>query len=437
MLRVMIVSPDPAVRAELRACFPPDDPRVTLAAETAQGALALIMVRDLMPDLVIADADSYLGGVNSFCREIYMDFPWIRVLRVTSHDIVYDPVPWGDVTLLRPVRAEDLRDAVEREIRRARALTAELRAGLLDDVPEKPGAPEKAPLYTLDLFASAPVRARMARLMRRNGNRFAPGITETDSYVRCAVTGADAEEDAYRSAYALVRAAQRLFGEKPRVRVNGCEDPFTVAGPGDRLIPAYAPPLEPTILTELLPSAFDPCEILGFAERFSSGSAEDASYACRRLIGEITGRMPDEEKWAPRGDRDAILDQLAEAIALRRKSAPGYETHVLSLSRAALCRSIPSHSLDPTRFLAANGISESRMRLIFQMNLGVTATEYLMRLRCDLAARMYARTNRRASAIARETGRDDTAHMLDRYRRLRGEDLKALRAKKKTDDKNA
>ena len=137
MMKVFLVDDEIAIRENLRNSFPWEQNGFQLVGEAPDGEMALPMIRDLNPDILLTDIRMPFMDGMALCAEVRRMMPWISVVILSGYDdfsYAQKAIPLGvREYLLKPITAEELLGALKRvaaqveEERRARESVASLR----------------------------------------------------------------------------------------------------------------------------------------------------------------------------------------------------------------------------------------------------------------------------------------------------------------------
>ena len=264
-MKVFLADDEIVVREGIRESFPWDETPYTLVGEAPDGEMALPIIRDTNPDIVITDIRMpFMDGIE-LCRIIRAQMPWIGIIVLSGYDefeYARQCIRLGvREYLVKPINAENLREALDKvseqlnEERKTIEHAASLRARLGSDeqlVKEKliaslyseeaaaedshsvlkhlhsMGCNVIAPFYAVVDAAFDPVG---------KGQEVAFNLSESSGGVMHASssrTGAallvlgdnagDAEERAYAFATSLVRELERIGCDKIRVGIGDIVD---------------------------------------------------------------------------------------------------------------------------------------------------------------------------------------------------------------------
>ena len=118
LLKVFIVDDEIATREGIRSSFPWDDENFTLVGEAPDGEIALPMIADEKPDVVVTDIRMPFMDGLALSRAIRRSMPWIHIVILSGYsdfDYAKQAISLGvDEYLLKPVTVEELRAVLER-----------------------------------------------------------------------------------------------------------------------------------------------------------------------------------------------------------------------------------------------------------------------------------------------------------------------------------
>ena len=391
-MKVFLADDEVVVREGIRESFPWDETEYTLVGEAPDGEMALPMIRDTNPDIVITDIRMpFMDGIER-CRILRAQMPWIAIIVLSGYDefeYARQCIQLGvREYLVKPINSENLREALDKvsrqlaDERKTLEHAASLRARIGNDeqlVKEKllaslyseeaaaedshsvlkhlqsMGCNVIAPFYAVVDAAFNPVS---------NGQQIALDLAESSGGIihasstrtGCALltlgdTAADAEERAYAFASSLVRELERAGSSEIRVGIGEIVD--------------------------------TPEDIL-------------KSFKAARHIRHILVERA--------GEKNMILGTREMGEVSDDANTPGV------ISEAKLYMS--EHFTDPNLMLQdvakAVNMSNSRFSTVFSQQTGQTFTEYLIYLRLNKAKEMLRTTGIKSSQIARESGYNDS-----------------------------
>lgn len=391
-MRVFLVDDEIVVREGIRESFPWDESPYTLVGEAPDGEMALPMIRDTNPDIVITDIKMpFMDGIE-LCNILRSQRPWINIIVLSG----YDEFEYARKCLqlgvreylLKPINAEDLLKALDkvsdtiREERKKREHTESLRARMETGnqfVKEKligslyseesmeedaanalaqlraMGSPINAPYYVVIDAAFEPVnqgQAVAAELAQSSGGTVhaSPSRTGTRLLVLGDNSG-DAEERVYATATSLVQELERA----------GCSGIKT-----------------------------------GIGEIVDRPSDIFKSFKTARHIRHLLAEKED--------DKSLILGtrEMGDSVGDKKTSA------VINEAKLYMNEHFSDSSLMLQDVAKAVGMSNSRFSTVFSQQNGQTFTEYLIFLRLNKAKEMLRTTDLRSSQIALEVGYNDS-----------------------------
>ena len=136
-MKVFLVDDEIAIRENLRNSFPWEENGFQLLGEAPDGEMALPMIRDLNPDILLTDIRMPFMDGMELCAEVKRMMPWVGVVILSGYDdfsYAQKAIPLGvREYLLKPITAQELLSALKRvagqiaEERRARESMASLR----------------------------------------------------------------------------------------------------------------------------------------------------------------------------------------------------------------------------------------------------------------------------------------------------------------------
>ena len=139
-MKVFLVDDEIVVREGIRESFPWDETPYVLVGEAPDGEMALPMIRDTNPDIVITDIRMpFMDGIE-LCRIMHAQMPWIGIIVLSGYD-----------------EFEYARQCIQSGVREY--MLKPVNAGALKEVLDKVSAQLKAERNTLEHAAS--LRARM------------------------------------------------------------------------------------------------------------------------------------------------------------------------------------------------------------------------------------------------------------------------------------
>lgn len=118
MLKVFVVDDEIVIREGIRNGFPWEESRYQLAGEAPDGEIALSMLQDIKPDVLITDIKMPFMDGLTLCRKIMHTMPWIHIVILSGYDdfsYAKEAISLGvKEYLLKPVSASELGQVLER-----------------------------------------------------------------------------------------------------------------------------------------------------------------------------------------------------------------------------------------------------------------------------------------------------------------------------------
>ena len=118
LLKVFLVDDEIATREGIRSSFPWDEENFTLVGEAPDGEIALPMIADEKPDVVVTDIRMPFMDGLALSRAIRRSMPWIHIVILSGYsDFGYakQAISLGvEEYLLKPVTVDELREVLER-----------------------------------------------------------------------------------------------------------------------------------------------------------------------------------------------------------------------------------------------------------------------------------------------------------------------------------
>ncbi|MCL2670664.1 MAG: response regulator [Clostridiales bacterium] len=117
MYKVFVVDDEVVVRESIRTQIAWEDTRFTLSGEASDGEMALSLIKDIQPDILLTDIRMpFMDGLQ-LAKIVKQTMPWIRVIILSGHDeFFYAQKAIGigvQAYLLKPISVSELLDALE------------------------------------------------------------------------------------------------------------------------------------------------------------------------------------------------------------------------------------------------------------------------------------------------------------------------------------
>ena len=380
------------VREGIRESFPWDETPYTLVGEAPDGEMALPIIRDTNPDIVITDIRMpFMDGIE-LCRILRAQMPWIGIIVLSGYDefeYARQCIRLGvREYLVKPINAENLREALDKvseqlkEERKTIEHAASLRARLGSDeqlVKEK----LIASLYSEEA-AAEDSHSVLKHLHSMGCNVIAPFYAVVDAAFDPVGKGQEAAFNLSESSGGVMHASSSRTGAALLVLGDNA---------GDAEERAYA--FATSLVREL--------ERIGCGKiRVGIGDIVDApedilkSFKTARHIRHILVERTDEKPMIL-GTRE--MGEVSDD--------PG-TSKVISDAKLYMSE----HFTDPNLMLQdvakSVNMSNSRFSTVFSQQNGQTFTEYLISLRLGKAKEMLRTTGVKSTHIARECGYNDS-----------------------------
>ncbi len=387
MVKVFLVDDEIVIREGIRASFPWEDTDYVLVGEAPDGEMALPMIRDTQPDILITDIRMpFMDGI-ALCSAVRSQMPWIGIIMLSGYDefeYARKGIQLGvREYMLKPVTSSELKQALDRvseAMREEKRNRAAHRAGS-----DQRFLQEKllSSLYSEDQ-REGDARAVVEQLRGMGINLAAPRYAVIDAAFE-PISSGHAE---------LVELAE---GSGGIVHVSPCRtgSRVLVLGDNDQDTEERAYAFGASVATEL--------ERIGCGGiRISIGEIVEGPeniYRSLQSARHIRHVLTDQAESSPRivGVREfseGSGERAAAVMAARAKMylAEHYQNGNLMLQDVA----------------AAVGMSNSRFSTVFAQECGKTFTEYLTGLRLEKARELLRTTDKRSSQIAFEAGYNDS-----------------------------
>ena len=117
-MKVFLVDDEIVIREGIRESFPWEDTPYDLVGEAPDGEMALPMIRDTNPDIVITDIKMpFMDGLE-LCRVLKTQMPWIGIIVLSGYDefeYARQCIQLGvREYLLKPISSADLKEALDK-----------------------------------------------------------------------------------------------------------------------------------------------------------------------------------------------------------------------------------------------------------------------------------------------------------------------------------
>ena len=391
-MKVFLADDEIVVREGIRESFPWDETPYTLVGEAPDGEMALPMIRDTNPDIVITDIKMpFMDGIE-LCRILRAQMPWIGIIVLSGYDefeYARQCIQLGvREYLVKPINSENLREVLDKvskqlsDERKAIEHAASLRSRIGSDE-QLVKAKLIASLYSEEA-AAEDSHSVLKHLHSMGCNVIAPFYAVVDAAYNPVSEGQAIAFDLSEGSGGVMHATSSRTGSVLLVMGDTAED-------AEERAYAFAA----SLVREL--------------ERVGSSDI-------RVGIGEIVDNPEDILKSfkSARHIRHILVDRAEEKATILGTREMGDVSEDAGtpevISEAKLYMS--QHFTDPNLMLQdvakAVGMSNSRFSTVFSQQTGQTFTEYLIYLRLNKAKEMLKTTTIKSSHIARESGYNDS-----------------------------
>lgn len=483
MHRVFLAHGDGAAREKIRTGLNWDSSGFVLVGEASDGELALPMIYDLHPDILIADLRMpFMDGLE-FAQEVRGHFPWVQVillsnsadaglcrehLKTTVDEHLFKPaVPHeledalrrsaGRIAQLHNSIADRIRNTKLPQVRRrgVKEIGGWIDSGIIPPDAHRPHMKRFNRLVCL-MQMEDDIREIAFGLLCLMEKEIPDGIFAFElGGTPCMLLSGDdelsLEDRVYRAAHIICRAVEYFTGRRLRVLIGeAAEDLVGLRAswldlariaeetPASRQI--YAASDERFYRGRALSSVSAMAERLtcmGHNEvetSLNNYSRKDAMLpgmfenAVRLMLAEAGA--PDGSAVSGNGDFDSLARMLHAAIDRRNALVPDMEQ--LPLNRARRYASIYFQMPGVLRYNAAKleGLSVNRFSVIFHQEMGMNFTDYIFTMRIN-AAKWLLATRMRISRVAETVGFSELSYFESLFRRMTGMDPREYRRKLK------
>ena len=404
MSKVFLVDDEIVIREGIRNSFPWKETEYQLVGEAPDGEIALPMIRDTKPDILITDIRMpFMDGLE-LCRAVRRQMPWIGIIILSGYDefeYARQAIQLGvKEYLLKPITSGELRQVLDKlsadmkQERMNRERSESLRARMESSsqfVKEK----LLSTLYSEDA-AESDADNVVGQLRGMGVSLTANRYVVIDAAFEPAAAGLEALIELAESSGGIAHATGSRAGG--RVLVLGDSD-------GDAEERAYA--FASSAVTELERNGCANIRI-GIGETVDAPSGILQSMKSARHIRHVLG---DQES------------ETALVVGVRDfgEAGDGGSAHAIA-ARARLYMS--QHFTDSNLMLqdvaGAVGMSASRLSTVFAQETGKTFTEYLTGLRLARAKELLTQTDRKSSQIALDAGYNDAHYFSYLFKKNTG-----------------
>ena len=404
MMKVFLVDDEIVIREGIRTSFPWEKTEYTLVGEAPDGEMALPMIRDTRPDILITDIRMPFMDGMELSRIVRRQMPWIGIIILSGYD-EFEYARRGlqlgvKEYILKPVTAEELKQALDRVSENMKQEQAE-REGMARIRASSGTNPAFLREKLLGALYSEDSREQDARgiveQLRGMGiNIAAPGYAVIDAAY-------EPVQEGYACLLDLVESSNGILHASP-CRTGGR---YLVLGDNEQDTEERAYSFAASMMTEL--------------ER--SGASD-----IRISIGEIVDapeRILDSLKRA-RHIRHVLTDrdQRGPVIVGVREFSEGSGERSAAVTAARARMYLSEHFMESSLMLQdvanAVGMSNSRFSTVFAQECGKTFTEYLTALRLEKARDLLRESDWHTYRIAAEVGYNDSHYFSYLFKKHTG-----------------
>jgi len=391
MTKVFLVDDEIVIREGIRNSFPWTDTEYQLVGEAPDGEIALPMIRDTRPDILITDIRMpFMDGLE-LCRVIRRQMPWIGIVILSGYDefeYARQAIQLGvKEYLLKPITAQELKQVLDKvneglrmerlDRERSERLRARMESGNLF-VKEK----LLSTLYSEDAAESD--AAHVIDQLRGMGVVLtASRYVVIDAAFEPCGKGLEALMELAESSGGIAHATGSRTGG--RVLVLGDSD-------GDAEERAYA--FAASAVTELERNGCSKIRV-GIGETVDAPDKILQSMKGARHIRHVLGDQEGEKA-------------LVVGVRDFPEAGEGGSAHAITArAKLYMAQNFTDSNLMLQDVARAVGMSVSRFSTVFAQESGKTFTEYLTGLRLSKARELLVETDRRSSQIALDAGYND------------------------------
>ena len=390
-MKVFLVDDEVVVREGIRESFPWEETPYTLVGEAPDGEMAIPMIRDTNPDIVITDIRMpFMDGLE-LCRILRSQMPWIGIIVLSGYDefeYARQCIRLGvREYLLKPINATDLREVLDKvsrqleEERKTLEHAASLRARMGSD-----GKFLKEKLIG-SLFADEAVEEDARNVLKELASMGSPTPASHYAVIDAAFTPTGKGQEAAAS---LAEASEGIVYSS--AGKNGTRLLILGKTQDDAEEQAYA-------FAASLARELERCECTGIC--IGIGEIVDApeeilqSFKTARHIRHLLVRRTEEQT--------LILGvrEMGEVADDKKVSS------IISDAKLYMAQNFSNPNLMLQDVAKAVSMSKSRFSTVFSQQNGQTFTEYLIYLRLNKAKEMLRGTDQKSSQIARDVGYND------------------------------
>ena len=390
-MKVFLVDDEIVIREGIRESFPWEDTPYSLVGEAPDGEMALPIIRDTNPDIVITDIKMpFMDGLE-LCRELKSQMPWIGIIVLSGYDefeYARQCIKLGvREYLLKPINSADLREALDKvsaqlkEERKTLEHAASLRARMEDG-----GKFLKEKLIG-SLFSDEAVPKDshdVIKQLRSMGCPVpAPFYVVIDAAFSPTGTGQEAASLLAESSGGIVNASASRTGTRLLVLGDTADD-------AEERAYAFA-----TSLSQELERSECRDIRVGIGEIVDNPEKIYQSFKSARHIRHLLAERKEER---------AVILGVREMGEVSDEKVPS----VISEAKLYMSQNYSNANLMLQDVAKAVNMSKSRFSTVFSQTTGQSFTEYLIYLRLGKAKELLKTSNLKSSQIATEIGYNDS-----------------------------
>ena len=398
MMKVFLVDDEIAIRENLRTSFPWEEEGFMLVGEAPDGEMALPMIRDLNPDILLTDIRMpFMDGIR-LCREVHRTMPWVGMIILSGYDdfsYAQQAISLGvREYLLKPVTPRDLAKALHRV--------------------EEALVQERRERESMDAL-----RRRMA-----SGNQFlrekllASLFTEEgDRYEDEALISQMREMGVNLAAncYAVIDISFQAE-EDQRAGCRAALSALAEASGGGVLTCSAAKGARALVMGDNEKDTEE--RAYSFAQ---SASQLPELAACRKLLLAIGETVNDYYEIRQSAQSARHVRDMANARGIRQTIVGrDFEASPVVKARQYLSRHFANPDLMLQDVADAIGLSQSHFSTVFAQETGTTYTQYLTDLRMNRARELLRETGMRSVEIAALVGYHDAHYFSYLFKKNTG-----------------
>ncbi|MBR4777889.1 MAG: response regulator [Lachnospiraceae bacterium] len=391
-MKVFLADDEIVIREGIRESFPWDETPYTLVGEAPDGEMALPIIRDTNPDIVITDIRMpFMDGLE-LCRTLRSQMPWIGIIVLSGYDefeYARQCIQLGvREYLLKPVTSDKLKEVLDKvsaqlqEERKTLEHAASLRARMQSD--DKFLKEKLIGVFFNEESTEDDSRNVLKQLSSMGCNVTAPFYAVIDVAFSPLQTGLEAAYNLASNSGGIVFATSSRTGTRLLVLGN------SVAETEER---AYA--FASSLVQEL--ERLECKEIrVGIGDIVDRPESIFNSFKAARHIRHLIVERKDE--------RSIILGvrEMGDVDGDKKESP------IISDAKLYMLDNFSNPNLMLQDVAREVNMSNSRFSTVFSQQSGQTFTEYLIYLRLKKAKELLRTTDEKTSQIACEVGYNDS-----------------------------